>query len=264
MVRARLGPARGGHDRDPQGVVRRQSSLRDEPPFRLADPGDEPHRFPRPGIIRVGRRSGLAARRSLAPAADPVRARLVADGLDRLSSDLYLGLAGPDPGGGVSTRPADRIECPAVPAVRPGQLSGGIGDAALVGGVTLDQGPDQAIARECAASTAAGVAQPSLDRARHGRGPPPEPVWIPAPHEYNPGRARRAGDSIRFRPGDRFMDIAFSCDELHRSMDARTLGRLAQPARRGISPRWPSSSVVGATRRPASSPTPCIAPATRA
>ena len=101
-----------------------ESSLRDEPPFRLADPGDEPRRLPRVGIIRVGRRSwpgraavaGFSTRILCALVLLPI----VLIAFPRIYTMAWLavtlGLAS-------TSRPAPRVERPAVPAVRPGQLS---------------------------------------------------------------------------------------------------------------------------------------------
>ena len=55
-------------------------------------------------------------------------------------------------------------------------------------------------------------------------GPPARP-WSSSP----------SGDSIRFRPGGLVMDAAVSCDDVHRTMVARALGRLAHSARRDAS-----------------------------
>ena len=148
----------------------------------------------------------------------------------RLSPDLRSGLAGRGAGDGRAARSARRAAEPAFPAVRPGQLPGGRRDRGDPGGIALGRRPDQAIARECAALAAAGVAECPLDRDGHRRGRPPEPPRLRPGHQHDLGRARRARDPLRFRPGGLIMDAAISCDHVYRTMVARALGRLAYSA----------------------------------
>ena len=88
-------------------TVRPESSLRDEPPLRLADPGDEPRRFPGAGIVRVDRRLGLAATRSLAAcAASCARSRSLPMFLIAFPRIYTSGLAGRGAGGRRTARSA--------------------------------------------------------------------------------------------------------------------------------------------------------------
>ena len=117
---------------------------------------------------------------------------------------------------------------------------------------------------EGAAVAAAGVAQCPPDRAGHRRGGPPEPPRLRPRHQHDPGRAGRAGDSIRFAPGRPHhgrCHLMRRCSQDDGCTSSRSAGspRSTRPI-----PRWPSSSGTGATRRPASSPIPGIAPAIRA
>ena len=74
-------------------------------------------------------------------------------------------------------------------------------------------------------------------------------------------RARRPRDPIRSRPGGFIMDAPVSCDDVHRPMAARAVGRLGSRPSTGLIPRWPSISGTAATRRPVSSPIrPIVAP----
>ena len=113
LVRAGRGLARSGHDRAPQAGVRSGSTLQDEPPLRLADPGLEPLRFPGAGIVRVWRHPGLAAPRSLAVHARAcARLALLTRHPGRLSADLHSGLVRRGAGGGGAARSAARARSP--------------------------------------------------------------------------------------------------------------------------------------------------------
>ena len=63
-------------------------------------------------------------------------------------------------------------------------------------------------------------------------------------HQHDPGRARRARDPVRFGPGGLVLDAAVPCDDVHGTMVARALGRLAHPAGPG------ASHAGGVPRRP--------------
>ena len=177
------------------------------------------------GVILVWPRRGrwLFARGLCATAA-------LARDAGRLSADLRPGLVGGGAGGGRAARSATRAQSSDFAAIGPGQFPGGHRDRGDPGGIPLGGRPDQAIACECAALAAAGIAECPLDRDGHRRGGPPEPAWLRPGHQHDPGRARRARNPIRFRPRGLIVDAAISCDHVYRTMVARALGRLAHSA----------------------------------
>ncbi len=86
-----------------------------------------------------------------------------------------------------------------------------------------------------AAPAAAGVVECPVDRVGHGGGGSFEPLWLRPPHQHDPGRARRAGDTLRLCSGGLLMDATVACDDVYGAMVARALGRMAHAAGRSSS-----------------------------
>ena len=163
---------------------------------------------------------------------------------------------------GLATRLVPRLEINTgqFSEVCSGKSPSGSGGAAFVSGVSLDQRPDQAISRKCTSVASAGVAQSAPDRARHRRGKPSEPVWLPPSYESNSGSSLPSGGSSLI-PLSRLPHGPYLPMQQYLQDDGCTSFRSAGSTRltKDI-PRWLSSSAVGGTQRPASSQIRHIAP----
>ena len=161
-----------------------------------------------------------------------------------LSADLQPGLVGRGAGAGRAARPAHRAQQPGFRRFVLVSFPVAVAIVAILGASLWVGDRIEQVARECAALAAAGVAQRPPDRDGHRRGGPPEPPRLRPGHQHDPGRARRARDPLRFRPGGLLLDAAISCNHVYRTMVARALGRLAHaagpnPSHAGGVPRGP-------------------------
>ena len=250
-----------GDNRAAQAALRRESALRDEPSLRVADSAHGPGHFRGIGVggcIACWVWPPAAGGSSREPCAALVFLPVFLVAFPRIYGLAWLAVT---LGLAAQARTATRAAAPRLPAVRTGQFADGTRGAGGFGRVTLDRRPAPAVARAARAMPPPGspnVLLIVLDTVAAGH------LSL-----YGYERATSttltelAERGIRFDsgPGPVVMDPAIACKHVYRAMVARAIGRVVESARRNPSHARRVSRGRGATRRPASSPTPPIAPA---